>query len=291
MQGRVTARSPAKLNLHLEIQSKRDDGYHSIISIFQMIGFYDEMQCCSLKDENVCRITGMPDIPMEDNTIFKAVSAFRKYTGINGGVRFSVKKNIPPQAGLGGGSGNAGYALRMLNHLFQTGLSTRELRVLGAEIGSDVPFFCGEPCALVTGRGERIQPIEGRNDLWGVLIVPGFGVNTRKAYAEFDKHGSKRESVPPETLVSHYLESAPSVWRFFNSFEAVLAEVYPDLRAVLGMLKGLGSDFTAMSGSGSSCFGIFSGKKDAEHALTVCKESYKSWVFNLLAKSPDTVLQ
>ncbi len=292
MQGTVTARSPAKLNLHLEVQSKRDDGYHSIISIFQMIGLYDELFCRSLKNTQACRISGMPDVPIEENIIYRAFTVFRRKTGIRAGVSFEVKKNIPKQSGLGGGSSNGAYALRMLNHLFQTGLLPEELREMAAELGSDVPFFCGGPCALVTGRGEYIQPVRGRSDLYGVVVLPGFSVSTRLAYGEFDKRGPVYQSLPPEEAVRRYQEEEPEKWGFFNAFRPVIEEQFPVIGKITDALRDFGAEYAAMSGSGSACYGIFRKKENAERALHACTGRLGNcWLVYLLDKSPDTVLQ
>ena len=292
MQGTVTARSPAKLNLHLEVQSKRDDGFHSIISIFQMIGLYDEMSCRSLKNSRICRISGMPDVPLEENSIYRAYQLFQKKTGITHGAVFEVEKSIPKQAGLGGGSSNAAYALRMLDLLFATGLSREELLVMAGELGSDVPFFCGGPCALVTGRGEHIQPLEARADLYSVILVPDFSISTRYAYGEFDTQEPVYPSISSDELVRRYREEIPEHWRFFNAFEPVLDEQYPALQNIIGRLTELGAEYAAMSGSGSSCYGIFRNRENAEHALQTCTEDVGNcWFVNLLDKSPNTVLQ
>ena len=137
--------SPAKVNLHLEVYPKREDGFHPILSIFQMISLYDEIEIRSLTVSNVCTIDGNFDFPPEENIIWKSWNLFRRETGIRRGVAFSVVKRIPRGAGLGGGSSNAGAALRGLNRLFETGISSRRLAELGSEAGSDVPFFCTAP--------------------------------------------------------------------------------------------------------------------------------------------------
>lgn len=297
MQGIASIRSPAKLNLHLEVQSKRDDGYHSIVSIFQMIGLYDEIRCRSLIEKNVCRIIGMPDIPENENVIYKAADVFRRITGIDKGVMFEVKKRIPPAAGLGGGSGNAAMALKLLNTLFKAGLSESRIRKAAEDVGSDVPFFCGTPCALVTGRGEALQQIKPRRDLWCLLVVPDFSIGTSYAYRKFDdrkfyKKGPVLTSISAAELTRRYLEEKPENWGFYNSFEFVLQGEYPRLTEIIRTLKQYGSKHAALSGSGSSCFGIFQKKEKAVQGLGAFSEKIRGcWVVPLLDKSPCTVLQ
>ena len=288
----MTARSPAKLNLHLEVQSKRDDGYHSIISLFQMIGLYDEMYCRSLKDTQICRISGMPDVPAEENTIYRAFTLFQKKTGIRTGAAFEVKKHIPKQAGLGGGSSNGAYALMMLDRLFESGLSRKELEGMAAELGSDVPFFFRGPCALVSGRGEVVRAVSARPDLYCVLIVPDFAINTGSAYEAFDKQGPVYQPVDADELVRRYREEEPGNWGFYNSFEPVIEANFPPLRRIIDGLSEQGAEYAGMSGSGSVCYGIFQKKENAEHALHAFSGRLGNCcLVYLLDKSPDTVLQ
>ncbi len=292
MQGLAWVRSPAKLNLHLEVQSKRDDGYHSIISIFQMIGLYDEIQCSSLKEKNICKIHGMPDIPTGDNSIQHAVDVFRRTTGITGGVSFNVRKVIPKQAGLGGGSSNAAVSLMLLNEVFCAGLSLKEIQKKSEEIGSDVPFFCNGPCALVTGRGENVRTISPRSGLWCLLVVPDLSIGTSYAYGEYDKWATRNQSIEEKELVHRYTRTKPGNWGFFNSFESVLQAQYPVLIEIKAELIHQGSEYAALSGSGSSCFGIFRQKERAIQGLKAFSgRDERCWVVPLLDKSPCTVLQ
>lgn len=297
MQGGAFIRSPAKVNLHLEVQSKRADGYHSIVSLFQLIDLWDEISLRSLKEKYVCRVHGMPDMADEKNMICRAVGAFRKKTGIETGFDFYVKKRIPEKGGLGGGSSNAACTLRLLNDYCRIGLSPEELAGLGAELGSDVPFFCMASCAVVTGRGEYVKPIQGRADLFVLLVFPDMRINTKAAYELFDqkrkvgKYGIEK-SINVEEIKKKYLSDEPERWDFYNSFEPIIRVSYPAIDSVLQELAGCKGEYVQLSGSGSTCFAVFLKEKRAKDALTyVLRMGFHARMVRLLDKSPNTVLQ
>ncbi|MDR1748509.1 MAG: 4-(cytidine 5'-diphospho)-2-C-methyl-D-erythritol kinase, partial [Spirochaetaceae bacterium] len=165
----VCAGAPAKLNLSLRVlplhtaQGGRTDGYHDIESLFQRISLKDTLEISAGGQQGECVIESpLMTLPV-NNTITAAVAEFRRYTGIKDGLHIKVMKHIPDGAGLGGGSSDAAAVLRGLNQLFEAGLSVQVMLSLGAAVGSDVPFFLSSPCAVVTGRGEKLTPLEGRN--------------------------------------------------------------------------------------------------------------------------------
>ncbi|MBA7671818.1 putative 4-diphosphocytidyl-2-C-methyl-D-erythritol kinase [subsurface metagenome] len=145
----LTLKVPAKVNIHLEVLGKRPDGYHEIVSIFQMVSLYDVLQISSLKYENAFHLEGDFNIKESENLITKTVHLFRKRTGLAGGIQIKVRKCIPPGAGLGGGSSNAAATLKGLNLLLAAELSPIRLKSLAAELGSDIPFFLTWPAAPV----------------------------------------------------------------------------------------------------------------------------------------------
>jgi 4-diphosphocytidyl-2-C-methyl-D-erythritol kinase len=297
MQGGAFIRSPAKVNLHLEVQSKRADGYHSIVSLFQLIDLRDEIILRSLKEKYVCRIRGMPDLADEKNLICRAVEAFRKKTGIETGFDFYVKKQIPPGGGLGGGSSNAACTLRLLNDFCNTGFTCEELAVLGEALGSDVPFFCMASCAVVTGRGERVRPIRGRTDVSVVLVFPEIQIDTKAAYElvdqmkELGKHGAGNR-MDVSAIEREYRSKDPEKWVFYNSFEPIIRVSYPSVGTVLQDLYTCGGEYVQLSGSGSTCFAIFLKEERAKDALTYLHSmGYQARMVRLLDKSPNTVLQ
>ena len=224
------------------------------------------------------------------NTVSRAVDLFRDTTGIRDGIHVVLDKQIPAGAGLGGGSTDAAAVLAGLNRLFSAGLGTGELHALACGIGSDVPFFLGSPAALVTGRGEALQALEPRTDVYGILIWPGIHSGTADAYAAVD---AWKPVIRMQDTVCRIRTNSPEFtptadgWtRFGNSFSAPIMERYPAIRSVQRELYDAGALYAEMSGSGSSVFGLFGDKKESErvfsplfHAADLCREF-------LLAHSP-----
>jgi len=285
--------SPAKVNLHLEIYPLREDGFHSLLSIFQMVSLYDEIRVCSLTDDDVCTITGNFDFPAEDNIIGKCCRIFREQTGIRTGLSFDVRKRIPAGAGLGGGSSNGASVLRALNAMFQTGLSPVDLAAMGAKAGSDIPFFCSAPAALVSGRGEFIEPLAARTDYFLVLVVPPIHVGTAAAYGWLDK--AQMTAVPSADRAGYiralYERENPAGWDFFNSFYPVLMEKEPVFGDITRRLRDAGALYASVSGSGSALFGVFQSEIDAKKTEKLLKKTYSCTEFlSPLAGMPEVVL-
>ena len=142
-------KSPAKINLHLEILDIRSDGFHNLLSIVQLISLYDEIEI-SESDIDVfeCNIP----VLKKNNIVPEAVSVFRNFTGIDKPVKINLNKEIPFGAGLGGGSGNAASVLLGLNELFDAGLSKQQLTELSTVLGSDIPLFLGAAASVISGR-------------------------------------------------------------------------------------------------------------------------------------------
>ncbi len=260
----INCKAPAKVNLHLEIASQRDDGFHEIISIMQMVSLFDVISIRSLEGKNGMSLEGPFHFQESENTMRRAYQGFQRRLGLNFGLEVSVQKNIPYGAGLGGGSSDAATFLRCLNLLQQRPLHERELDEIGLEIGSDVPFFLGSAAALVTGRGENITPLKARSDFRIMLVYPGFPIETRKAYEWLDQSEDRKGLVrvsattaQSSELSKKYAEANVASWRFINSFEKVLFERFPVLKEIQSHLRELGAVHCGISGSGSTVIGIF----------------------------------
>ncbi|KJU86393.1 4-diphosphocytidyl-2C-methyl-D-erythritol kinase, partial [Candidatus Magnetobacterium bavaricum] len=159
--------APAKINWFIYITGKRDDGYHDLLSVMQCVSLYDEL---TVHPSDTIEIVTEMNIPTEDNLVFKAASLLCAHTGCKKGARLHLNKVIPAEAGLGGGSSDCAYTLIALNRLWGLGLTTEQLKALGAKLGSDVPFFVEGNCAFVSGRGEIVTPLE-INTTYDILII------------------------------------------------------------------------------------------------------------------------
>ena len=284
----VRMSAPCKINLHLRVLERRQDGYHDIESVFQLISLSDELSVSIDGDEGSCFVHSPRMALPEVNTLTCAVDQFRSLTGIRTGIRIDIDKNVPSGAGLGGGSSDAATVLRALDRLFGTELSLSALSSMAEKIGSDVPFFLIGGAAIVEGRGEIITPIPSRTDLFGVLLWPDVHCATAAAYGLVDRYhaeGRERSTVwPPVGVLEEMYASPVAGWTFSNSFTSPVETVYPVIRESRIALRDCGAVYVQMSGSGSSVFGLFTDEKRAETArdtlLPHCKMCVK---FLLLA--------
>ncbi|AEJ61337.1 4-diphosphocytidyl-2-C-methyl-D-erythritolkinase [Spirochaeta thermophila DSM 6578] len=280
--------SPAKVNFHLEILDTREDGYHNIRSIFQTISIFDRIWIRSLTDAEEDVVDGVPATP-EESTVHRAVRIFREATGWRGYVHVKVEKRIPSGAGLGGASSNAAAVLRVLDTLTGVGLGEERLAELGLEVGSDVPFFCRAPAALVEGRGEVIRPVKPRDDFWLLCVAPGFPISTVQAYALYDerKEVVMHEGLSPRRIVKSYEMYAPEKWGFRNAFFDVLVPRYPLLQDIVQGLGELGALYANVSGSGSVVYGVFPSFADLVRAdAAMVRQGYETYRAHPLKRLP-----
>lgn len=267
----VRVEAPAKINIHLRVYRRGSDGFHGIRSIFQAVSLSDSIAIRSLKEPDALVIEGDFGCSASQSTVFRAASIYREITGTRGGVAIRVEKRIPIGAGLGGGSSDAAAVLLGLEQLFRCGAKKALLRVAAARIGSDVPFFLEGGAALVSGRGELIHPIPERTDFTTVIVFPGFPVGTADAYSLLDsmRPDDSHESDMDKKELERRYRGPVREWSFTNSFEPVIFNVYPEIGRIKEYFTSLGAEFTAMSGSGSSVFGVFSDRNEAERARNV----------------------
>ena len=172
-----------KINIGLDITGKRPDGYHEIRSVMHTIELHDVMR---FEPSEEIRVE-CPGIPPEENIVTKAIEECRRFTGIRGGLRVVIEKNIPLQAGLGGGSTDAACAIRAFGMHYGLSLRADEMREIALGAGADVPFLIEGGCAVCEGTGEKLTPVAA-GPFWPVLIVmpPSLRVNTGKAYRWMD---------------------------------------------------------------------------------------------------------
>ena len=268
-------KAPAKLNLHLQVGEKRQDGFHDINSLFVMVNLFDEISARSLKTGNDCRIIGDFNCPDADNLIYKAWVEFCREAGKSFAVEFNVEKNIPSFAGLGGGSSDAAAALKILNLLFETGFSNKQLEKIGSRLGSDIPFFFNGPAALIGGRGDVIKGIEPRrNDF--LLINPEVEISTADAYRWVDNSpGRKPRFLTEERMLEIYTGNTDDWCNFTNDFSPVLKERYNIFSDIEDSLSGAGAVYRSITGSGSAVFGLFRGALEVKEAEKTLQNEYK----------------
>ena len=275
----VHVKAPAKLNLHLKVCAVRPDGFHDIESIFQKIPLYDELLIEMVDSSCTCQVIS-PDFTLPfENTLTSAYKAFCSCTGIDCGVRITLKKRIPSGAGMGGGSSDGAAVISGLSKLFETELTEEQKHDAASKVGSDVFFFLedGEGCnaAVVSGRGENVRYINHRRDLCFVLLCPGVHSSTGEAYRLVDSwHNVNRAENTPFNELEYIYRKPVSEWTFYNSFTEPLAWKFPEIRRALSDLQQSDADYVQMTGSGSVVFGVFASETDAKKAYELLRQSW-----------------
>ena len=246
----------AKINLDLLILGRRPDGYHELRTTFQSIELHDVLTVRPRPGAFVITATD-PEVPCgPDNLVWRAAQGIWNEVGRSGEPRDVVvhlEKQIPLQAGLGGGSADAAAALFGLPEAWGLDLPMAKLDTLARGLGADVPFFLRGGVALGTGRGDAIELLGDRAARWIVLVLPAFGVSTVEAYGWFDEG-------PQEPLTTGSARDTGA-----NDLEAVVARHHPEIASIRSLLEDSGAQAAAMSGSGSAVYGEF-GAEDAARA-------------------------
>jgi len=248
----LTFYSPAKVNLFFKILSKRKDGYHNIFSLYQAISLVDHLFINKAKKDNFFCFNNKDLIFDENNLIIKALNLFRKKTKILDPVEIFLKKNIPIEAGLGGGSSNAATTLYALNELFEKPLQLFELIELSKKIGADVPFFFSKGTALCENIGDVFENVFSQ-DLNFHIAKPNFGMSTKGVYENVDLNYLSK--TDPSVLKSYVLRKKEI--NFFNDLEIPAFKLNEELKKTKILLENMGFEKVIMTGSGSSfmCFG------------------------------------
>lgn len=261
----------AKINLHLEVGKKRTDGFHDISSLIQEISISDDMAVSLSKADTCINVIGA-EIG-GDNSLKKAICAFKRVTGLDFALNVSLIKRIPLGAGLGGASSDAASLIMAMNEILNAGLCYEELLEIAVEVGSDVPFFLTGGSAIVEGRGERVIPCSLDTSYVGLLVYPNFPSLTKEAYDMLDSRVEKRRrSVDLKTASLFGSE-------LFNSFEEPLFERYPALTEIKNDFLTFESDASLMSGAGSSVYGLFRSWEKARLVQTVFLEKWSNCDF------------
>lgn len=270
-----------KINLGLRIIDRRNDGFHTIESVFYPVNFQDALEIIPLLGEAdgtiVCEFSGIPvEGKSSDNLIVKAYQAVAAFKGGLPAVKVLLHKVIPMGAGLGGGSSDAACMIKLLNDQFSLGMDIATMEKLAASLGSDCAFFIQNKPAYLLGRGPELIPIDFKLDGWYlVLCYPGVHSNTALAY----KHTSPRGGIPNGISLQTLLEADVSAWRetIENDFEASVFQTYPQIASCKEALYASGAVYASMSGSGSAVFGLFKQKPQLEDQLRplVC---YENWL-------------
>lgn len=253
-----------KINIGLRITGKRPDGFHNLVSIFFPVPWYDALEIIEAEKTNIF-LSGIA-VPGDstNNLCVKAWHLLKKdFPGLPA-VKIFLHKTIPAGAGLGGGSSNGAFMLKALNEKFDLGLAITKLEQYALQLGSDCPFFIQNEPSLVTGRGEKMTP--QTIDLKGyylVLVNPGIHINTGWAFSQIIP-----QSYEPDFL--NFSTLKPEWWKangWWNDFEQPVSKTYHVIGDILLALENMGSVYHSLTGTGSTCYGIFKEKPSFSEAF------------------------
>jgi 4-diphosphocytidyl-2-C-methyl-D-erythritol kinase len=256
MPDQLRIQAPAKINLFLKVLGRREDGFHDICSLVQMVDLYDDLRFTRIEQGIELEVAGA-DLPTDErNLVWRAADLMQCRAGC-GGVRIELQKRIPIEAGLGGGSSDAATTLVGLNNLYGLRIQRQELSNWAAELGSDVPFFLSSGQAMISGRGEEVKEVALPTDYQIVIIAPNFSVSTAWAYQQLRIPLTRRTAPPSFKIGARGRELVSQLLHIGNDFEGIVTDEYPEVRVLLKGLRQAGAGYAALSGSGSAVFGVF----------------------------------
>jgi 4-diphosphocytidyl-2-C-methyl-D-erythritol kinase len=270
MGSAVSFLAPAKLNLSLQVFGKRRDGYHHVRSVMVPVALYDEVTVEEAPG-GICVECDAPGVPTDAaNSCHKAAALFLAWAGTPAGVRIRIRKTIPAESGLGGGSSDAAAALKGMVALAGKLPPPEALLAMAVRVGADVPFFLPGGAALVEGIGERLTPLPWNVPFHAVIVRPAFGLPTREGYARL---GREPGDPPPRGPVPSFRTFSEVAAVVRNDFEAAWGPSHPEIAAIKRELTFAGAAAAGLSGSGSAVFGLFTSEvaaREAREKLSAC---------------------
>jgi 4-diphosphocytidyl-2-C-methyl-D-erythritol kinase len=277
--------SPAKINLGLNVVSRRTDGYHDLETIFIPLLLSDKLTFS--KSDGLRLNTNSKQLnELNDNLILKAINLLERQSKRKILVDIFVEKNIPIGGGLGGGSSNAAITLKAINKLFQLRFSSTELSEFALELGSDVPFFLNPVTCFAESRGEILFPLELELSYPILIVNPWIKIDTGWAFSKI------KPSKPVTNLRKIIIEKKIDITEYknyiTNDFEEIVFKEYPIIKEIKNELYNQGAKFALMSGTGSTVYGIFTNLQQAYWAEEFFKQKYFTFLNTPFTKGSIT---
>lgn len=271
----VYKKARAKINLTLNIVNKREDGYHNIESVFQKISLYDEIFLAKNKKNDIRIKVNKEELEGENNIIYKAYQLLKNQYKTITGVDVILKKNIPVQAGLGGGSTDCGAFIECMNKLFELNLTKKEMINIGVRLGADVPATFYNTPVIAKGIGEKLEEIKSCAKYYMVIVKPKFSCNTKEMYEKLDKYIDAKQKDNTMEMVKA-LEEGDNIKiadNLYNVFELALENIDSIKEEIIEA----GAINSLMSGSGSAIYGIFENKEKAKNGYIKLSQKYETY--------------
>ena len=264
--------SPAKLNLFLHITGRRENGYHELQSIFQLIDLYDWLEFEPLQEDHI-QIDGLNNVDLDQNLIYKATQMLKPFAQHLTGLKIKIEKNIPMGAGLGGGSSNAATTLIVVNQLWQCGLSIKQLAELGVKLGADVPIFVHGQNAWAEGIGEHLTFIDLDQKQY-IVLKPDCFISTQLLFSQ----KTLTRNTKPSKFCAYQIKPSD----FGNNFEPLARNLYPEVNEAMQYLDQFG--VAKLTGTGAC---VFTEVTAEMHVNEILKHSpCKAYLVNSLNESP-----
>jgi len=292
-------KSFAKINLGLEVLSKREDGYHDIKTVFQSVDLFDVLRIARRDDSDIVLAGSDPSVPWDEtNLVYRAARMLQQESGVRRGADIYVEKNIPPGKGLGGGSSNAAMTLWTLSRLWELPEDKAGLLRLAARLGADVPYFLEGGLCLGTGRGDILAPLQERLSRVCLLVLPSFPIPTARVYGALTavQRIAAPEKPSPEGRSVEGLTSGGKAGkidaflrteelRFLdNELEETIFRLFPQIKGIKSLLQSLGPELSLVSGSGSAVFGLFRERATAEAALETVGAKHRAVLVEFVSR-------
>ena len=264
--------SPAKLNLFLHITGRRENGYHDLQTIFQLIDLYDWMNFEAIDGEDI-QIEGLDDVQLEQNLIYRAAQLLKPHAKKPCGLNIHIEKNIPMGAGLGGGSSNAATTLIVLNQLWECELSERQLADYGVKLGADVPIFILGRNAWAEGIGEHLSFIDLAQKKF-IILKPDCFISTQQLFSQ--------KTLTRDSKITTFCAYQLQPSSFGNNFEPLARQLYPEVDEAMRYLDQFG--LAKLTGTGACVFTEVTNEMNVEQILQ--NAPCKAYLVNSLAESP-----
>ncbi|MBT50087.1 MULTISPECIES: 4-(cytidine 5'-diphospho)-2-C-methyl-D-erythritol kinase [Acinetobacter] len=264
--------SPAKLNLFLHITGRRENGYHELQTIFQLIDLYDWMNFEAIGDEDI-QIEGLDDVQLEQNLIYRAAQLLKPHAKKPCGLNIRIEKNIPMGAGLGGGSSNAATTLIVLNKLWECKLSEQQLADYGVKLGADVPIFVLGRNAWAEGIGEHLSFIDLAQKKF-IILKPDCFISTQQLFSQ--------KTLTRDSKITTFCAYQLQPSSFGNNFEPLARQLYSEVDEAMRYLDQFG--LAKLTGTGACVFTEVTNEMNVEQILQ--NAPCKAYLVNSLAESP-----
>ncbi|OTG66728.1 4-(cytidine 5'-diphospho)-2-C-methyl-D-erythritol kinase [Acinetobacter silvestris] len=264
--------SPAKLNLFLHITGRRENGYHELQTIFQLIDLFDWIRFDQIKNTDIS-IDGLNSVDLENNLIYKAIQILKPFAKAPTGLKINIQKNIPMGAGLGGGSSNAATTLIVVNQLWHCGLSIEQLAELGLSLGADVPIFVHGRNAWAEGIGEQLTFIDLDQKQY-IVLKPDCFISTQLLFSQ----KTLTRNTKPTKFCAYQIK--PSDFR--NDFEPLAKNLYPKVDEAMQYLDQFG--IAKLTGTGACVFTEVTIDMNVDEILA--HSPCKAYIVNSLNESP-----